>query len=148
MGSTAARSSARRPTKSAARCSNFCGPDETKDHVPSKILLDEPLPANVFVSPACFSCNNGLAADEEYVAALIECVLAGHVDPSRIGRPKIAKTLESSVRLAERLRRARRIENGTPVFDVETERLRNVVLKLARGHAATNLIAHGPTSRT
>ncbi|MGY3356431.1 hypothetical protein ACVWZK_003094 [Bradyrhizobium sp. GM0.4] len=125
------------------RNKDFCvhcgGPDETKDHLPSKVLLDEPLPANVFVSPACFSCNNGLAPDEEYVAAPIECVLAGDVDPSIIGRPKTAKTLVSSVRLAKRLRRARRLENGSPIWDVEQDRLRNVVLKLARGHAAYEL---------
>ena len=42
------------------------GPDETKDHVPSKVLLDEPPPTNVFVSPACF--NDALAPDEEYLA--------------------------------------------------------------------------------
>lgn len=120
-------------------CVHCGGPDETKDHLPSKVLLDEPLPANVFVSPACFSCNNGLAPDEEYFAALIECVLAGDVDPARIGRPKIAKTIASSVGLAERLRRARRMENELPVWDVEQERMRNVVLKLARGHAAYEL---------
>jgi hypothetical protein len=120
-------------------CVHCGGPPETKDHLPSKVLLDEPLPANVFVSPACFSCNNGLAPDEEYVAALIECVLAGEVDPPLIGRLKIAKTLASSVRLTERLGRARRIENGLPVWDVEQERLRNVLLKLARGHAAYEL---------
>jgi hypothetical protein len=77
-------------------CVHCGGPDETKDHFPSKVLLDEPLPANVFVSPACFSCNNGPAPDEEYVAALVACVLAGDVDPVRIGRPKIAKTIASS----------------------------------------------------
>ncbi len=88
---------------------------------------------------ACFACNNGLAPDEEYVAALIECVIAGDVDPAKIGRPKIAKTLINSVRLAERLRRARRIENGHSVFDVEQDRLRNVVMKLARGHASYEL---------
>jgi hypothetical protein len=120
-------------------CVHCGGPDETRDHVPSKVLLDEPLPANVFVSPACFSCNNGLAPDEEYVAALIECVIAGEVDPAKIGRPKIASTLATSVRLADRLRKARRIENGHPVFDVEQDRLRNVVMKLARGHAAYEL---------
>jgi len=126
------------------RNKNFCvhcgGPDETKDHLPSKVLLDEPLPANVFVSPACFSCNNGLAPDEEYVAALIECVLAGEGRPQPAsGGQRSQRRSPASVGLAERLRRARRLENGMPVWGVEQERMRNVVLKLARGHAAYEL---------
>src|SRR5579883_1837339 len=55
----------------------YCGGGtETRDHVPSKVLLDDPLPKNLAVVPACLSCNTGLSGDE-YFACLIECVLAG-----------------------------------------------------------------------
>jgi hypothetical protein len=126
-----------------SRNKGFCvhcgGPDETKDHVPSKVLLDEPLPANVAVSPACLSCNNGLSIDEEYLACLLECVVVGDVDLNKIERQKVAHILQINTRLADRLRRARRVVDGQPLWDFEAPRVRNVLLKLARGHAAYEL---------
>jgi hypothetical protein len=44
----------------------YCeGVPETRDHVPSRVLLDEPYPENLPVVPACKSCNSGFSADEE-----------------------------------------------------------------------------------
>ena len=40
----------------------------TKDHAPSKCLLDRPLPANLPTVMSCSSCNRSLAEDEEYLA--------------------------------------------------------------------------------
>jgi len=41
------------------------------------------------VVPACVKCNQGFAPDEEYVAALIECVLAGSADGNGVGRHNV-----------------------------------------------------------
>jgi hypothetical protein len=120
-------------------CVHCGGAGDTKDHVPSKVLLDEPLPANVSVSPACLDCNNGLSIDEEYLACLLDCIVAGDVDPDKVGRPKIARILRSNGALADRLRRARRLVGVRVMWDFEEERVRNVLLKLARGHAAYEL---------
>ena len=58
-----------------------CGKEtETRDHVPSKVFLDEPLPVNLPVVFSCERCNNELSKDEEYVACLIECVKMGTVN--------------------------------------------------------------------
>lgn len=47
----------------------YCGGrDDTKEHVPSRVLLDEPLPENLPVVYACRSCNNGYSKVEEYFA--------------------------------------------------------------------------------
>ena len=76
------------PNDGDQRNQGFCvhcgGPEETRDHTPSKAFLDRPLPENLPVAPACFACNNGFAADEEYVACLLECgrvpaEVAGHL---------------------------------------------------------------------
>jgi hypothetical protein len=118
----------------------YCGgSDETRDHVPSRILLDEPYPANLPVAPACRRCNAGISLDEEYVACLLECVRAGGTEPEHLSRPKIARILRRKPELAARLGMAKRVKDGRVVFDPELARVRNVLLKLARGHAAFEL---------
>lgn len=120
-------------------CVHCGGPRETRDHAPSLVFLDEPYPADLPAAPACRACNQGFSIDEEYVACLIECVVAGDVDPANIQRPKIASVLRQSPNLAERLKSARGAEAGETTFDIEPERVRAVMLKLARCHAAYEL---------
>jgi hypothetical protein len=67
---------------------------ETREHVPSRILLDEPYPDNLPVFAACARCNRGFSLDEEYVACLIDCSRSGSVDA--VQRPKISRVLEES----------------------------------------------------
>jgi hypothetical protein len=38
----------------------------TKDHVPPKLLLEQPYPLNLKTVPACEKCNNAFADDERY----------------------------------------------------------------------------------
>ncbi len=120
-------------------CVHCGGPDETVDHVPSKVLLDEPYPENLMACPSCRTCNNGFSTDEEYLACLLECVVAGVAEPSRLRRPKIARILSANTSLLARLRQARSDDEHTPMWAVEGDRARRVVLKLARCHAAFEL---------
>lgn len=123
-----------------AFCVYCAGATETRDHVPSKVFLDEPYPTNLPVVPACQSCNEGFSLDEEYVACLIECTLAGSVNPDDIHRVKVREILVRRPVLASRLRRARReMLFGEVSFAIEPDRVRKVALKLARGHAAFEL---------
>jgi len=118
-------------TRNKGFCIHCGGPDETDDHVPSKVFLDEPYPENLMVCPSCLTCNNALSLDETYLACLLECVLAGEADPSKLLRPKIAKVLAHNQGLWERLKKARSEGESGPICRVAA-----VVLKLARGHAA------------
>lgn len=113
-------------------CVHCGGPDESDDHVPSKVLLDQPYPENLIVCPSCLSCNNALSIDETYLACLLECVLAGEADPAKLRRPKIAKVLANNTSLLERLRTARSDGNSGPVWAVENERVKAVMLAGAR----------------
>ncbi|HET8774378.1 MAG TPA: hypothetical protein VFP80_11320, partial [Thermoanaerobaculia bacterium] len=61
----------------AAFCAGCGGAPETRDHVPSKVLLDEPYPENLPVVGVCASCNQGVSLDEEYTACVIECARLG-----------------------------------------------------------------------
>jgi hypothetical protein len=121
-------------------CIHCGGRNQSRDHVPSKILLDEPYPENLLVSPSCLSCNHSFSLDEEYLACLIECVLIGDVDPVKVERERIAEILTKNFRLAEMLRKSRVIkEDGVIEWHADTKRITAVLLKLARGHVAYEL---------
>lgn len=126
-----------------SRKKGFCihcgGVYETDDHVPSKVLLDEPYPENLIVCPSCARCNSSLSLDEVYLACLIECILAGEVHPSKLLRPKIANVLAHNEALLQRLKKAKLDGETGPVWSIEKDRVRAVVLKLARGHASYEL---------
>ena len=122
-----------------ARCV-YCGGDTgTRDHVPSKILLDEPYPSNLPVVPACHSCNEAVSLDEEYLACLIECTLVGSAFADKARREKVKRILSKRPRLVSMLTQSRQVTDGTTFFRAKPERVRNVIMKLARGHAAFEL---------
>jgi hypothetical protein len=118
----------------------YCGgPEQTRDHAPSRVFLDAPLPDNLPIVAACWSCNNSYSSDEEYVAALVESVIAGSTDPGQMRRPRVANILSRAPGLRAKIEAARTFENGQTQFTVEVLRVRNVVLKLARAHSAFEL---------
>ncbi|MFT3823998.1 MAG: hypothetical protein QM731_08755 [Chitinophagaceae bacterium] len=118
----------------------YCGgPADTRDHVPSKCLLDRPYPENLPVVWCCETCNHNFSKDEEYFVCLLECVLCGSTDSEKIKRPSIAKILQNSPSLRKRIEASRIEVDGQVAFTPEIERINNVMLKLARGHAAFEL---------
>jgi hypothetical protein len=120
-------------------CVHCGGPSETVDHVPSKVLLDEPSPENLMAASACRKCNNDFSLDEEYLACLLECVISGGTTPEQLHRAKIARILRGNSSLSTRLQRARTDGAKGPIWTVENDRVSRVVLKLARCHAAFEL---------
>jgi hypothetical protein len=119
----------------------YCGgsPD-TRDHVPSRILLDDPLPENLAVVDACTVCNQSFSLDEEYLACFLECVLAGSTDTSRLSRDKINRALSRNARLSSRIQASARIDDHHGLtWEPEYERVQHIAVKLARGHAAYEL---------
>ena len=120
---------------------SFCGavPDN-RDHVPSRVLLDKPYPENLPVVESCTGCNEGFSKDEEYLACFIECVKKGTTDYDETFRPKVAKTLKARPSIKSRIEQSKtENEQGELVWKPETERIKNVVLKLAQGHMAYEL---------
>ena len=116
----------------------YCGAaGESKDHCPSRVLLDEPLPSETRTVAACRSCNQGFSDDEQYVACLVECVISGSTEPENIRRSKVRRILHENPRLAGRIKQSARMDSvGNLRWMPELERVKNVVLKLARGHLA------------
>jgi hypothetical protein len=132
------------PNYGDGRQTSFCaycgGNTKTRDHVPSKVFLDKKYPTNLPVVPACKPCNHGFSLDEEYVACVIECSLTGSIDANGVQRQKVRRILRKKPKLVARLAQKRE-ENlfGDVSFHVEVSRVKNVVIKHARGHAAFEL---------
>lgn len=114
------------------RLSAFCyacgGDPTTRDHVPAKVFLDDPLPENLPVVGACRTCNQTASADEEYVACLLEVAACG--PNGEFERPKIQHILERRPALASRLKEA--MTTGGYIA-AESQRVRRVAEKIARG---------------
>lgn len=124
----------------AACCAHCGGQPDTVDHVPSRVLLDDPLPDDLPIVPACRGCNRGFSVDEEYLACLIECVVVGTADPEQRHRPKIQQALRHNPKLAKMIARSASSDpNGHVVWTPDLPRVQNVVLKLARGHVLYEL---------
>ncbi len=114
----------------------FCGGETgTRDHCPSRVLVDEPCPESLPVVPACAPCNASFSPDEEYLACLVACVIAGSTDPQAMPRAKISRILAAKPALRARIDQARTQIDGSPAFTPEHPRVTRVVTKLARGHA-------------
>lgn len=116
----------------------YCGNQpSTRDHVPSKVLLDEPYPENLPVVQACSDCNNNFSKDEPYLACLVECIKTEATDLDSICRPRIKRLLTDKPHLWSLLKSCRIEEaSGRVSWEADESRVRNVVLKLARGHVA------------
>lgn len=124
--------------RQTAQCA-YCGSaTSTRDHVPSKVLLDRPYPKNLPVVPACRECNESFSVDEEYVACMIECARLGTTKPEEVSRENISRILSQKAALRTRLTAATELAPRKGIR-VEHTRLHHVVLKLAQGHALFEL---------
>ncbi|MHC4479304.1 MAG: hypothetical protein ACYTEL_27105 [Planctomycetota bacterium] len=119
----------------------YCGgPRDTRDHVPSRVLLDEPFPDNLPVVDCCETCNTAFSLDEQYLACFVDCVIAGSTVPSDVARAKVSRILAETPALASRIA-ASEMKGSTDqqIWEPEIDRIHNVLLKLARGHVAYEL---------
>ncbi|WP_162199189.1 hypothetical protein [Methanoculleus sediminis] len=120
----------------------YCGeaPD-TRDHVPSKVLLDEPFPPGLPVVGACSKCNHDFSLDEQYLACFVECVTCGTCEIEDLRRPKIKRILSKNPSLRARIVASQsRDEEGYSTWKPEMDRVLNVLIKLAHGHIAYEFV--------
>lgn len=114
----------------------FCGgKPNTRDHCPSKVLLDAPFPQNLPVVEACEACNQSFSLDEQYLACFLECVMSGSTEPNLLRRKNVQRILSEAPRLAAEIQSTLTVDHaGNKVWHPDMARVNNVVLKLARGH--------------
>jgi hypothetical protein len=118
----------------------LAGLETSRDHIPSKTLLQKPYPPNLPVMEVCKRCNVGYSLDEEYLAAFLGSVLAGSTDPSSQVHASAERILQKNLTLRARIDNAKseyRTRGGETrfVWKPESERINRVILKNARGHA-------------
>lgn len=116
---------------------SYCGKTatETRDHVPSKILLDEPFLENLPVVPCCTKCNQDFSSDEEYFACSIESILRGTTEIEKLHRQKIKSVFEKRPALQQRISKSFVLQDGKLHFKFEKDRFIKVATKLAKSHA-------------
>jgi hypothetical protein len=115
----------------------YCGEEpDTKDHVPSKVLLDDPFPENLHKVDCCFKCNQDFSTDELYFACLIECIINGSANIADLKREKIKRILSEKEHLRKKIENSIVFSNGQTTFSIDVRAVENVLLKLARGHAS------------
>lgn len=110
------------------------------DHVPSKSLLDRPLPPHVPQVEICRQCNSSFSLDEEYVAAFLSCVIAGTTEPEAHSNSRVQRALLRNPALRARIEASRKSYSTVGgdeqvIWQPEIARVNAVVLKNARGHA-------------
>ena len=109
------------------------------DHVPSKSLLEMPYPEELPTVQICTECNTSFSRDEEYFAALLGAVLSGSTDPESQKTSTAAHIFRGNKPLRKRIDSQR--QDSTTLFDAqeivwnpEMDRVRNIIVKNARGH--------------
>lgn len=118
----------------------YCGAtSQTREHVPSRILLQKPFPENLPVMPACAECNNSYSLDEEYVACVLGCMLSGTTEPHLIKNPRVSKALVRKPALRTQIEQSKVTGHDGISFRFDDKRFLNVIQKLAVGHAAFEL---------
>lgn len=118
----------------------YCGQKaDTREHVPSKVFLDDPLPKFLPTLPACSTCNNSFSLDEMYLACLLECVIKGTTNPTKLSRIKIAHRLKANSSLRAMISNSVKTVDGQLVWYPDQHRVDKIVEKLARGHISYEL---------
>lgn len=87
----------------------YCGAEnpQTVDHVPPKLMLEEPYPDNLLTVPACLDCNQRFMKNDEYTRAVIALDFRAAGNSAAQSRlPKIFRSMTrpQSKRFADYLR--------------------------------------------
>ena len=113
----------------------YCGKKaETREHIPSKVLLVEPYPENLPTIPACFECNNGFSSDEQYFTYFLE-FLKSNVYTDYKCSDKIVRALDENLSLKQLIVSQVKNIDGKIEFSFDKNRFDRIVSKLATGHS-------------
>jgi hypothetical protein len=119
---------------------SLAGLETNQDHVPSKTFLRKPRPHHLPVVTICKDCNTGFSLHEQYAVTFLSCVLAGSTAPEKQPNASAARALADSAALRARIEQSRTeyltLGGQTRiVWKPDMDRIQQVVLKNARGHA-------------
>jgi hypothetical protein len=114
----------------------YCGrPAQSKDHTPSKNLLEKPYPDNLLTIPACFKCNRSYSKDEEYfLNVLVEISTNPTLLLKKSQGGSIYKARKRSAGLRKKIQDSFiQGEDGLIYFKSDSDRIKRVIEKNAFG---------------
>lgn len=114
---------------------------DTREHIPSKIFLNEPYSNNLAILPACFNCNNSYSDKEQYLACLIDYLQYKLYNLETVQRSKIQKTFISKPHIKDELEKSTIYANDGKLNYIEYnhDKIQAILLKLSIGHATYSL---------
>lgn len=110
----------------------YCGERaDTREHIPSKVFLSQPFPANLSTVPACSTCNNSYSNDELFLSLLIQILKQKHYGSAYSFSQEVNCRMEKNVKLVRDINNVIDTDN---LINFHTRILR-VLTKLAIGHS-------------
>lgn len=108
---------------------------ESRDHIPSKSLLEKPYPKNLFTIASCLNCNKSFSLDEEY---FLNVLVEISNNPTLLSKKQpggnVYKARERSIGLRERIKQSFfQDDSGKIYFRSEHDRIKRVIEKNALG---------------
>ena len=116
---------------------------DSKEHIPSKIFLDEPYHDELAILPACKKCNQSFSKSEQYLACLIDYIETKLNKNIHFKRVKVSKALNNRKTLLAELTQSTILnsKNELDYIEYDINRIEKVILKLSIGHAIYGLSA-------
>lgn len=113
----------------------------TREHIPSKIFLDEPYPKTLALLPSCFKCNNSFSKDEQYVACLIDYIQYIQYELQDVKREKIRKAFNTRPNIKQEMENTivDSKDKKSKYIKYNHEKIESILLKLSIGHATYSL---------
>ncbi len=114
----------------------YCGKNsESRDHIPSKNLLEKPFPDNLLTVPSCIKCNQSFSLDEEYfLNVLVEISNNPTLIAKKEPNGNVYKARKRSKKLNDRIENSLiQLEDGKIYFRMEENRIKKVIEKNALG---------------
>lgn len=123
------------------KCIYCFKPANSKEHIPSKIFLDEPYKNDLAILPACKNCNKSFSESEQYVACLIDYIQTKLSQNNNFKRKKVTDALRNRVTLLHELEEStfRNQNNEIEFIEYNIEKIEKIILKLSIGHAIYSL---------
>lgn len=113
-------------------CSGFA---DTRDHIPSKNLLEKPYPNNLMTIDCCRKCNNSFSLDEEYfLNVLVEVSDNFVLQSKKAPGGNVYKARQRSAKLKSLIQNSLiDVGNGKIYFKHDNNRIKRIIEKNALG---------------
>jgi len=120
----------------------YCGEKaDSREHIPSKVFLNEPFTTNLAILPSCKKCNNSYSENEQYLACLIDYVQYKMDNLKAVKRSKIQRTFDSRANIESEFENSTKytLTGNVEYIEYNDYKIKNILLKLSIGHAIYTL---------